>query len=179
MKAPANWQELRHAKTLIMQSPSSCRVSHHADPTPCRDPHHTIWPIPGSYPIAVQANPQESLQSAALGWYQPPGSSLWSASTPHCTLNTCKTSQKSSAESTHADWLAFLCTSSFAWNLETRSDPELAHICLCPNAGMCYMHETGQIELLLHAHYAALHVACAYKITGVWHRRQYDVSHMM
>ncbi len=40
-------------------------------------------------------------------------------------------------------------------------------LCLCPNAGMRYMHETGQIELLLHADYASLHVACVYNNTGV------------
>ncbi len=66
--------------------------------------------------------------------------------------------------------LTGLCTLSFCatpvllqiWRLD-----QMHSLCLCPNAGMRYMHETGQIELLLHADYASLHVACVYNNTGV------------
>ncbi len=59
--------------------------------------------------------------------------------------------------------LTGLCTLNFCIVpvlLEIRKLGQMHTLCLCPNAGMRYMHEDSQIELLLCAHCAALHVAC-------------------
>jgi len=51
--------------------------------------------------------------------------------------------------------LTDLCTLNFCAILvllQIRRIGQMHSLCLCPNAGMRYMHETGQIELLLHAH---------------------------